>query len=137
MKRAFVDSSVLFSAVNSPSGGSSKLFTLDKIKLIASPLILAEVERNVREKLQSHHLERFFLLAKRLEIINQTPDDKIIAGAEAAIVKKDAVILAEAKSAKTDFLVSLDKKHFLTLKAAKFLGKTKVLTPKMLIEKIS
>lgn len=137
MKTAFADSSVLFSAVNSPTGGSSKLFTLNKIQLVASPLVLAEVERNVREKLAGHHLERFFMLVTKLKIVNQVPSDKLIALAQKVIVEKDAVILSEAKQAKTDFLVTLDKKHFMTETAKKFIGKQKVLTPKMLIEEIT
>lgn len=133
MRTAFIDSSVLFSAVNSPTGGSSKLFTLKKIQLVASPLVLAEVEKNVRKKLQSHHLERFFMLVGKLKIITQFPDDKLVSIAKRVIAQKDAVILAEAKKAKTDFLVTLDKKHFFTPKVLRFLQKKKVVTPKMLI----
>lgn len=136
MKTVFLDSSVLFSAVNSPTGGSSKLFTLNKIQLTTSPLVLVEVERNVREKLQSHHLERFFMLVSKIKILEQTPNNKQIRQAEKVIVKKDAVILAEAKQANTDYLVSLDKKHFMSPSVEKFLGETKILTPKMLIEKL-
>jgi len=137
MKTAFLDSSVLFSAVNSPTGGSSKLFTLTRVKLITSPLVLAEVERNVREKLQSHHLDRFFMLVRKLKIADQKPNKKHILEARKVIVRKDAAILAEAKESGADFLVTLDKKHFLTKPVEKFLGKQRVLTPKMLIETIN
>src|SRR3990167_3121948 len=99
MKTAFLDSSVLFSAVNSPTGGSSKLFTLTKIRLTTSPLVLAEVERNVREKLQNHHLNRFFMLVEKLKILDQKPNEKRILEARKVIAEKDAVILAEAKEA--------------------------------------
>ena len=135
MKAAFLDSSVLFSAVNSPIGGSSKLFTLTKVKLVTSPLVLTEVERNVREKLQSHHLDRFFMLAGKLNILDQKPNEKRILEARKVIAEKDAVILAEAKEA-ADFLVTLDKKHFLTKSVEKFLIKQRVLNPKMLLEEI-
>lgn len=136
MKTAFLDSSVLFSAVNSPTGGSSKLFTLNKIQLAVSTLVLTEVERNVREKLSGHHLARFFMLAAKLKIVDQKPINKLIASAQKVIVEKDAVILSEAKQVKTDFLVTLDKKHFLTRAVEQFLGKQRALTPKMLIKKI-
>ena len=134
MKTAFLDSSVFFSAVNSPTGGSSKLFTLPKIRLVVSPLVLTEVERNVQAKLQSHHLDRFFMLAEKLKVLDQKPNDKHILEAKKVIAEKDAVILAEAKEAGTDFLVTLDKKHFLTPDVQKFLGRQRVLTPKMLIQ---
>lgn len=100
---------------------------------MASKIILIEVERNVREKLEDYHLDRFFMLVNQIEILDQMPDDKLIAQAKKIIAEKDAVILAEAKKAKCDFLVTPDKKHFLTPKAKEFLKPKKILTPKMLI----
>ena len=134
MNTAFLDSSVLFSAVNSPIGGSSKLFALKRIKLATSSTVLTEVERNVRAKLQSFHLDRFFMLVSQIGIIQQVPNPKLINQAKKVIAEKDAVILQEAKRAKTHYLVTLDKKHFLTLKVEKYLKPQKVLTPKMLIQ---
>ena len=136
MKTIFVDSSVLFSAVNSPTGGSSKLFTLKNIKLITSKLVLTETERNVRKKLHEYHLDRFFMLVSKMKILKQVPDDSLIKKALRVIVEKDSVILAESKKSRGDFLVTLDKKHFLTKKAEKFLFPQKPLTPKMLIEAV-
>jgi predicted nucleic acid-binding protein len=136
IKTAFLDSSVLFTAVNSPSGGSSKLFTIKNLKLITSLLVLTEVERNVRKKLQSHHLSRFFLLVDKLEILKQKPDENTIRGAKKVIAKKDSVILAEAKKAKVDYVFTLDRKHFLTKSVEKFLGRKKVLTPKIYFESL-
>lgn len=134
MKTAFLDSSVLFSAVNSPSGGSSKLFTLPKIKLVTSLVVLAETERNVRKKLLTHHLERFFTLVDKLIIYDQLPNKKGVKKAKKVIAEKDAVILSEAKQAQTSFLVTLDRKHFMTREVANFLKPQRVLTPKDLIE---
>lgn len=134
MKTAFLDSSVLFSAVNSPSGGSSKLFTLPEIKLVTSLVVLTETERNVRKKLLIHHLERFFILVDKITIYNQLPSQREIKEAKKIIAEKDAVILSEAKQAKTSFLITLDRKHFMTKDAANFLKPQKILTPKELIE---
>lgn len=134
IKSVFVDSSVFFTAVNSPTGGSSKLFTLKKVKLITSRVVLTETERNIRKKLESYHLDRFFMLVSKTTIIDQKPKDLFIKRAERVITVKDAVILAEAKQIKADVLVTLDKKHFLTDKAEKFLKGKKILTPKMLMQ---
>jgi len=134
MKRVFLDSSVLFTAVNSPSGGSAKLFTLKTIKLTTSKLVLTEVERNIHKKLEDYHLKRFFLLVSKIEISDQTPSDKLIEKARKAIVEKDAAILAEAKKTQADFLATLDKKHFLTSRAIAFLKPKKIMTPKMILE---
>lgn len=133
-KTVFVDSSVLFTAVNSPTGGSAKLFTLANIKLITSKLVLTEVERNVRKKLQEYHLERFFMLTAKMHITQQASNEKCIKKAQKAIVEKDALILAQAKEAKTDYLVTLDKKHFFANDAILFLKPQKIYTPKMLLE---
>lgn len=136
MQTVFLDSSVLFTAVNSPTGGSAKLFTIKDIRLTTSKVVLAEVERNVREKLELYHLERFFTLVENMKILDQVPDEKLIEKAKKIIALKDAVILAEAKQARVSILVTLDKKHFLTLQVEKFLKPKKVITPKILFEKL-
>lgn len=130
----FVDSSVLFAAVNSPIGGSAKLFTLQNIRLLASKVVLAETERNVRKKLLDYHLDRFFELTEQLQIIPQKPNKKLIEKAKEVIVEKDAVILAEVKQAKAGLVVTLDKKHFFTDKTERFIRPARVVTPKMLID---
>ena len=132
MRSVFVDSSVFFTAVNSPTGGSAKLYTIQNIRLIVSPVVLTETERNVRKKLHSYQLERFFKLVGKMQILNQKPDLELIAKAKKIISEKDAVILTEAKLSKADFLVTLDKKDFLNEKVADFLKPKIALTPKML-----
>ena len=136
MKKVFLDSSVFFTASNSPTGGSSKLFTIKNIKLVVSPLVLTETERNIRKKLQSYQLERFFKLVALTQITDQKPESRLIKKAKEVIEKKDSVILAEAKLTKCDFLITLDKKDFLNEKVAKFLMPTSALTPKEFIELI-
>lgn len=131
IKKVFLDSSVLFTAVNSLTGGSAKLFTLKNIKLITSRLVLTEVERNIRLKLENYHLDRFFLLGGKLEILEQEPEIGLIKKAQKYIVKKDAAILAEVKKAKCEFLITLDRKHFLKPKVVNFLKPKKIFTPKM------
>lgn len=115
-------------------GGSSKIFTLKNIKLLTSKVVLAETERNVRNKLRDYHLERFFRLAEKLGILKQLPNSKLIKEAKKVIVEKDSVILSESYQSKANFLVTLDRKHFLTDSVTKFLKPQKALTPKMLIE---
>ena len=134
MKRIFLDSSVLFTAVNSPTGGSSKLFILRKVALCTSPVVLAEVERNVRNKLQKYHLTRWFMLVEKLFILDQMPEDVKIKQAKKVIVDKDAVILAEAKMSKCSILVTLDRKHFFTEKVRSFMRPMQIMTPKEVIE---
>lgn len=134
MKTVFVDSSVLFTATNSPTGGSSKLFTISGIKPVVSAWVLTETERNVRAKLHNYHLERFFNLVSKTQILDQQPNSDLVNKAKKVIAQKDAIILAEAKLSKVDFLVTLDRKDFLNEKVAKFAKPTRVLTPKMLFD---
>lgn len=131
--QVFLDSSVLFTAVNSPAGGSSKLFTFQKLQLITSPFVLTEVERNIREKLENYHLDRFFFLVEKISIINQIPNSDLIEKAKKATAAKDVMILSEVKQSGSQYLVTLDKKHFLTDKAQKFLSPAKITTPKILL----
>ena len=131
LKIAFLDSSVLFSAVYSPTGGWSKLFTIRGLKLVTSKVVLAEVERNVRHKLESYHLGRFFRLVEKLIILDIEPNVRDISKAKMVIVKKDAVILSQAKVSKSGCLFTLDRKHFLNEKVEKFIKPIKVITPKM------
>jgi len=130
----FLDSSVLFTAVNSPVGGSSKLFTLSGVKLFVSKIVLHEVEKNVRNKLADYHLDRFFILASKLSVISSEPSEILISKAKNVIAEKDSVILAEAKKSKCDYVITLDKKDFLQEKVFKFIKPKKILTPKMFFE---
>ncbi len=134
MKQAFLDSSVLFTAVNSPTGGSAKLFTLP-IQLVTSTFVLTEVERNVREKLLSHHLDRYFILVKQMKIVEGKSDTKLIEKAKKVIVEKDSLVLADAKLSHAEYLITLDLKYFFTPQAQKFLKPTLILTPKCSLKK--
>lgn len=135
--KVFLDSSVWFAAVCSPTGGSSFILSLTpkRIEIITTATILAEVERNVRGKLEIYHLERFFNLVKKVQVLNQLPDKRLIKQAKKVIATKDATVLAEAKRIKPDFLITLDKKHFLKDKVKRFIKKTKICTPGEYIEK--
>jgi len=59
------------------------------------------------------------------------PNVRDISKAKMVIVKKDAVILSQAKVSKSGCLFTLDRKHFLNEKVEKFIKPIKVITPKM------
>lgn len=126
----FLDSSVLFSAVYSVTGGSAKLFTLKSVNLYASKLVLTEVERNVREGLQNYHLKRLFMLVDLIKIIEYDLNENEIRRAKAVIVEKDALILGNFKKSVCNYLATLDKKDFLQEKVFEFVKPKKILTPK-------
>jgi len=93
------------------------------------------VERNVRKKLLDYHLERFFVLTAKFKIINLPIDYSLAKKAGKIIVKKDVYILCQAKQSKADYLITLDKKHFLKEKVRKFIQPSLILTPKELLSR--
>jgi len=132
----FLDSSVLFTAANSPFGGSAKLFTMENIRLFVSKIVLHEVEKNVRNKLEDVQLKRFFRLVSRVEVIEGIPSKQEIDQTRRIIVEKDAVILAEFVRSNCDYLITLDKRDFLQEKVFEFVKPKKILSPKMFFKMI-
>ena len=114
MQRIFIDSSVLFSAAYSVKGHSRDLMLFSatgNLTLVLSDFVLEETRRNLAQTQPGLNvLERIFGEA-RIEIVSVTK--KQVKDAMRLIVPKDAPILAAAKVAKVDMLVSLDKKHIL------------------------
>jgi predicted nucleic acid-binding protein len=114
MLRIFIDSSVLFTAANSAKGHSRDLMLISaagKLTLVLSDFVLEETRRNLAlTQPGSTVLERIIQEA-RIEIVSVTGQQ--VLDAMKWIVPKDAPILAAAKVAKVDMLVSLDKKHIL------------------------
>ena len=88
-----------------------------------------EVEKNVRKKFSEMHFERFLMLSEQIKMLPEYPNEKIIKLAEQVIISKDAPMLADAKSSKSDILVTLDKKDMLQPKVHKFMKPIKVMTP--------
>ena len=114
MRRIFIDSSVLFTAANSAKGHSRDLLLISatgKLTLVLSDFVLEETRRNLALTQPGLTvLERIHQEA-RIEIVSVTKQQ--VQDAIRLIVPKDAPILAAAKAAKVDMLVSFDKKHIL------------------------
>ena len=135
--RLFLDSSVLFSAGWSVTGGSAKLImwaSEGKITAVVSKNVIAEVESNVGKKLPQMYWPRLENLLSFLEIDRTTTDKQEFEEAKEVIILKDAVILVDAKRCGVEILVTLDKKDMLQPKVHKFMHPIKVMTPKEVIE---
>ena len=118
MIRVFLDANVYFAGCFSSTGASSLLLTLashSRFRVVASRLVLREAERNLRRKATPNIVQAFhrFLKATRITIVS-TPSDTTLRRYEAAIHPKDVPVLAAAVAAKADYLVTLDRRHFLT-----------------------
>ena len=120
--RVFLDTSALFSAVLSSTGGARKLFLLgeaDLLSLVIGPNVLREADEVVRRKASAS----LPLLAHLLELgrvqIAPKPTPKQIESARSMVAYlPDAYVLAEAIRSEPDWFVTHDKEHFLKVRAA-------------------
>ena len=112
----FLDTSVIIAAVMSPTGGARLLFHLahvGTIQLLVGKGVLQEAEEVMRRKAP----ELLGWLAQLLDEagveISQSPTAAQQKKAQSLLsYSPDASVLAQAMSAKPDWLVSHDKEHF-------------------------
>lgn len=138
MIRIFLDASVYVAGFISPKGGSGLILDLirrKKVQLIANRVVLRETDRNLRSKAPLKIVKAFrrFLHETKIEIVSPLTDT-LLSQYETLIHPKDAVILGTALEARVDFLMTLDRRHFLTPQVLAKQGKTKILTPENFIE---
>ena len=93
----------MFAAALSPTGASRELLRESirgNVALVLSNFVLAEAERN--------------LMLKRPDALAD-PTSEEVAEAATYTVLKDAPIVAAARKANVDYLVSLDRKHLVSV----------------------
>lgn len=115
--RIFLDSSALFAAILSPSGGSRALLHLCAAGLAEGwigPSVLKETDGALRRKAPEALPMVAVLLAESNILAGPPASDSDLDRAEAAIsYAPDARVLAEALSSRAAFFVTLDRTHFL------------------------
>ena len=113
--RVFLDTSALIAGLASPTGASHVILALaegELFTLVIAEEVLVEAERNLREKLPGALPEyRRFLAACPLEKAAMSSAAEVAAAKE--MIHQDAPILAAAMSFGVDYLVTLNRKHFL------------------------
>jgi predicted nucleic acid-binding protein len=115
--RVFLDTSALIAGVVSSTGAAREVLRLGEarvIELVVSRQVLAEADRNLTTKLPML-LDDYHLLLRHLAPV-VVEDPSIVASQEAArlIHRNDAPILAAAKIAAVDYLVTWNTRDFLT-----------------------
>ena len=114
--RVFLDTSALLAGLVSSTGASNLILALAEaglLTLVVSEQVLVEAERNLEEKLPKAIPEyRRFLTTCPLEKVPD-PSPVDVAGTGGIIHPKDASILVAARNAQVDYLVTLNRKHFL------------------------
>lgn len=118
--RIFLDTSVLFSAVLSQTGGARKLFHLAEaglLQLIVGPTVLHEADEVVRRKAPaSLPMLAQLLEAGQVETCLASTPKQIEYARGLVAYTPDARVLAEAIRAEPDWFVTHDKEHFLKAK---------------------
>ena len=125
MKRIFVDSSVLYSAAISATGASREIIRLGivrQVTLVLSQYVIGEIRENLIEKTPAK-LPIFEHLAQLSvwEFVEPTPV-QILKAARVVTDVDDAPIVAAAKKAKVDALVTFNDKHLITQPVAEYIG---------------
>ena len=133
-KTVFFNASVILAGLKSPAGGSGKLLSWskdNKINGIISEIVLDEAIRHAGDVgLRPGNIQ----LAIRIifKWIQAAPEKENVAKFNKIVGDPgDAHVLASCHEAKTDFLVTLDKKHLLILQ--KKIKWVKIVSPGELI----
>ena len=121
--RIFLDTNVLIAGLASPTGASAAIRDLgeaEELRLVLSRQVLVEGDRVLFRKFP-HLIERYRLFIKNVSPeLADDPSPDMVRAAEAVIHRDDAPILAAAKQARVDYLVTLNTKHFLIPKVRAF-----------------
>lgn len=113
----FMDSSALFAGIISSSGAARALLLLgesDHIKVTISEQVVTETERAIARKvpLAINDL-REAILASKARILRDPSPDEVIAHSKLISHSADVPILLAAMQAEVDYLVTLNRKHFI------------------------
>jgi len=113
--RVFLDTSVLFAAVLSETGGSWLILKLGEsgaVGLWVGSRVLEEAEAVLAHKASESKAIFALLLDQAKVSVGPSPDQAALSQASAVVgYPPDAHILGEALVAEVDYLVSLDRKH--------------------------
>ena len=115
----FLDTSALFSGIWSAQGGARLLLHLgeaEAVHLLVSPQVLQEIEGVFRRKAEEYLPVLAILLNQsRIIVVSTAPIDLWMRCEEFVHHEGDSRILADAWHNHADYLVTLDRAHFLGL----------------------
>ena len=115
--RVFLDTSALIAGVISPTGAAREVLRLCEarlVDLVVSRQVLTEADRNLSAKLPEVLPDYRALLTQLAPQIVEDPAPEAVKEAARIIHHKDAPILAAAREAEVDYLVSWNTRHFHT-----------------------
>lgn len=133
--RVFVDASVLFAAIVSPSGASRELILraqVQAVTLVVSPYVLAEVERNLARKAPIN--APLFAAIQEIagfEVVQPTAEQ--IKQAADYTEPKDAPVVAAAQAGFCEYLTTFDRKHLINPPEVAEKSGLKIVTPDVVL----
>jgi len=142
MSKIFFDADVLFSLVYSqnPLSGAKRVLIhgyLEKYSFITSFPVIEEVRKNLSVYNNPTYLKKLKELLEDFNfLIIKILNEKLIDLYKNVVHKKDLHVLIAAIQAEADYLLTYNKKHFLTSKFIKFNLKLQVMNPKEFITKV-
>jgi len=131
----FFNASVILAGLHTPSGGSGTLLDWAKkgrMTAVISELILDEVIRHTEKIGRAKSTTAKSIQSVFTRIFPPPPSKLIDAYNKIVVDYGDSHVLAGAYQSKAEFLVTLDKKHLLTLE--KKVKEMQIVSPKQLIE---
>jgi len=137
-KKVFLEDSIFIAAAGSASGGSSLILEVCRglhFSAVVTRRILLEARKNIRRKLSSEALLRFYKEIANLnpEII-RPPAKERLSQYDDIIALKDRHVLASALECKAAFLITLDQKHLQTEVIRQANLPITIMTPKEFLE---
>jgi predicted nucleic acid-binding protein len=129
--KVFLDSSALIAGVASTKGAARAVLQLAEIgliELIVSRQVIVEADRNIEEKLPEMLSEYRGFIKLLAPVLLDDPLQNDVAKYLTVINPNDAPILASAVISGADFLVTWDKKHFIS-KNIRVHSSLKIVTP--------
>jgi predicted nucleic acid-binding protein len=137
-KKVFLDASVFVAAAGSASGGSSLILEVCKglgFSAVTTRKILLEAQRNIRKKMSSEALLRFYKEIGNLSLeVIKPPAKEKLSQYDNIITLKDRHVLAGALESRAAFLITLDRKHFQTEAIKQANLPITIMTPKEFLE---
>ncbi len=114
--KVFIDTSVLIAGVASVTGASAAVLDLceaEILQMVVSRQVLVEADRNFSAKLPNLVIQFRRFIQNLAPLMVEDPPAKVVEKAANLVDRKDAAILAAAMESEVDYLITLDKKHFL------------------------
>lgn len=115
--KVFLDTSALIAGIVSSKGAARSVLQLAEIELIevfVSKQVIVEADRNIEDKLSEMLSEYREFIKFLAPILIDDPHQKDIKKYLTVINSDDAPILAAAVNANVDFLITWDRKHFMS-----------------------